>query len=81
MGAWVFLVEAATIFRAAIAYDDYVIAEQAANRVVGSAALWLLRRSRPQTGDGDAASGVVITDLTAAHGIASCRVACGGLAA
>jgi len=30
---------------------------------------------------GDAAGGVVITDLTAAHGIASFRVACGGLAA
>jgi hypothetical protein len=39
VGGWIFLAEAETIFRAAIAYDDYVIAEQVAKRVIGRAPL------------------------------------------
>jgi hypothetical protein len=43
--AGAFLTEPAKIFRAIIAHDNGIGPEQVANRVVGSAALWLFRRS------------------------------------
>jgi hypothetical protein len=42
-GAWVSLVEPANSFRAFIAYNDGVIAEQVAKRVIGGAAPWFFR--------------------------------------
>jgi hypothetical protein len=45
MGARVFLTEPAKIFGAVIAHDDGIRPEQMANRIIGSAALRLFRRS------------------------------------